>query len=57
MTTTDTNLKAATPKLLDALLDVKRLAAKSDDNGFDPWTLLELIHDRVLDALGAGHEE
>jgi hypothetical protein len=39
------------PALFDALLDIKRLAGKSDDRGYDPFTLLELIAERALTAL------
>ena len=44
-------LIAKAPALFDALLDIKRLAGKSDDRGYDPFTLLELIEERALTAL------
>ena len=44
-------LIAAAPSLFDALLDIKRLAGKSDDRGYDPFALLDLIADRALTAL------
>jgi hypothetical protein len=36
-------LVAASPKLLDALLNIKRLAEKSGDHEADPFALLDLI--------------
>jgi hypothetical protein len=45
------HLIAAAPTMFDALLDVKRLAAKSGDPGSDPFALLELIAYRAQDAL------
>ena len=36
-------LFAAAPKMRDKLLDIKRLAESGDDNGYDPYTLLEMI--------------
>ena len=44
-------LLCAAPDMLDALLDIKRLAEKSDDPDADLLTLFELIHDRALAAL------
>jgi hypothetical protein len=38
-------------KLLDALLDIKRLAGKSGDHEADPFTLLDLIADVTRAAL------
>jgi hypothetical protein len=47
-----TTLKSdSAPALFDALLDIKRLAGKSDDRGYDPFTLLDLIAERALTAL------
>ena len=44
-------LLRASPDMLDALLDIKRLAGKSGDHEADPWTLLDLIGDSRLAAL------
>jgi hypothetical protein len=41
----------AAPALHDALLDIKRLARKHDDAGFDPHTLLEMIEGKAVSAL------
>jgi hypothetical protein len=45
-------LIAASPKMLDALFDIKRLAEKSGDHEADPWALLDLI---AADARAAIH--
>jgi hypothetical protein len=42
---------AKLPNLLDALLDIKRLVEKWDDHEADPFTLLELIADKVHTTL------
>jgi hypothetical protein len=39
------------PILLDALLDIKHLASKHDDNGYEPYTVLELIEATAIAAL------
>jgi len=44
-------LIASAPTLLDALLDIKRLASKHDDAGCEPYTLLELIEAEAIAAL------
>jgi hypothetical protein len=44
-------LIAASPKLLDALLTIKRMAGKSGDHGTCPFTLLDLIADEALAAI------
>jgi hypothetical protein len=49
-------LIAAAPALLDALLDIKRLAGKSGDHEADPFTLLDLIADIALTALSNAHK-
>jgi hypothetical protein len=43
-------LIAASPKLLDALLNIKRLAGKSGDHGSCPFALLDLIADEARAA-------
>ena len=40
-----------TVRLLDALLNIKRLAGKSGDQEVDPFTLLDLISDEVQNVL------
>ena len=52
----DADPKGTTALLLDALLDIKRLASKHDDSGFDPITLLELIESDALAALAQAAE-
>jgi hypothetical protein len=37
--------------LLDALLDIKRLAEKSGDHETDPFALLDLIAERARSAI------
>lgn len=50
----NTELIAAAPELLDCLLDIKHLAGKSGDSeAAEPFTLLDLIANRVRDALAA----
>jgi hypothetical protein len=46
-------LVAEAPMLLDAILDIKRLADKAGDSEYDAfeYALLELISDRVQQAL------
>lgn len=44
-------LIAASPKLLDALLNIKRLAGKSGDDEADPFALLSLIASEALAAI------
>jgi len=41
-------LIAASPKLLDALLNIKRIAGKSGDHGACPFALLDLIADEAI---------
>jgi hypothetical protein len=53
MTTDSTKLA----ELNNALLDIKRIAGKSRDHDADPWSLLDLISDRVLAALGDGQTQ
>jgi len=47
----DGYLLAASRTMFDKLLDIKRLAESSDDNGYEPCTLLELIAAEVRVAL------
>ena len=42
---------ADTASLLDALLDIKRLASGHDDSGYDPHALLELIERKAIAAV------
>jgi len=44
-------LIASSPTLLDALLDIKRLAEKSGDHEADPLALLDLIAQRTRFAI------
>jgi hypothetical protein len=44
-------LTISAPDLFDALLDIKLLAQKHDDNGYDPYTLLEEIESKALAVL------
>ena len=44
-------LITASTELLDALLDIKRLAGKSGDAEVDPFTLLDMIADRTRAAI------
>jgi hypothetical protein len=44
-------LIASSPKLLDALLNIKRIAGKSGDSDIDPYALLDLIAAEALSAL------
>jgi hypothetical protein len=44
-------LITSAPTMLDALLDIKRLASKHDDAGTCPYTLLELIEATAIVAL------
>ncbi len=48
---TNANLIAKLPELLDALLNVKRLAEKSGDHEADPFALLDLIADEARAVL------
>ena len=45
-------LITSAPTLLDALLDIKRLASKHDDSGYCPYTVLELIEATAMVAIG-----
>ncbi|HWW87224.1 MAG TPA: hypothetical protein VNZ26_26685 [Vicinamibacterales bacterium] len=47
----DGRLRDVAPKLMDALLDIKLLAQKHADNGFDPYYLLEEIEQKALATL------
>jgi hypothetical protein len=51
-------LFASAEEVLDKLLDIKRLAESGDDNGYEPYTLLEMIAQEARAALalsgGAG---
>jgi len=42
------------PRLLDALLDIKRLAEKSGDHEADPFSLLDMIASEARAALAIG---
>lgn len=42
---------AAAPTLVDALVDIKRLASKHDDRSTCPYTVLELIEAEAIAAL------
>jgi hypothetical protein len=44
-------LMAASPAMLDALLDIKRLAEKSGDHEADPFALLDRITDAARAAI------
>ncbi len=44
-------LFANAPKVLHKLLDIKRLAESGDDNGYEPYALLELIAQEARAAL------
>ncbi len=44
-------LIAAAPELLDALLNIKRLAGKSGDHEADPFALLDLIAHEALTVI------
>ena len=44
-------LIAASTELLDALLDIKRLAGKSSDSDAEPFALLDMIADRTRVAI------
>jgi hypothetical protein len=46
-------LITSAPTLLEALLDIKRLASKHDDTGYDPHTLVKLIEHKALAVLAA----
>jgi hypothetical protein len=50
-------LVTASPKLLDALLDIKRLAGKSGDHEADPFALLDLIAGYALAAIHLATKE
>lgn len=40
-----------TTELLDALLEIKRIAESHDDRGYDPFILLELIAEEVQQSI------
>ena len=44
------------PQLLDALLDIKRMAKKSGDDEADPFTLLDLIADKTRAAIARAYQ-
>ena len=44
-------LIASAPTLLDALLDIKRLAESGNDRGYEPFTLLEMIATAAREAI------
>ena len=50
-------LIASAPALLDALLDIKRLAEKSGDHEADPFTLLNLIAGYARAAIAQATKE